>query len=125
MPGSSPGMTMVCGGWPLSLRHPHRAHHEGRDVIAHALLLGTAGLRRVALRPLGRGAVNDVAAFPLALVLRLVLVVPDIAAALIPLAGAVAVLRGRAPLGARLLMSWGMAFAVGRYTRPLGAVVAA
>ena len=123
MPGSSPGMTMVCGGWLLSLRHPHRAHHESGDVIAHALLLGTARLRRVALRPLGRGAVNDVAAFPLALVLRLVLVVPDIAAALIP--GAVAVLRGGAPLGARLLMSWGMAFAVGRCTRPLGAVVAA
>ena len=24
----------------LPLSHPHRAHHEGGDVIAHALLLG-------------------------------------------------------------------------------------
>ena len=115
---------MVCGEWLLSLRHPHRAHHEGGDVIAHALLLGTACLGRVALRPFGRGAVNDVTAFPLPLVLRLVLVVPDIAPALIPPIGAAAVLRGRAPLGARLLMSWRMAFTAGRRARSLGALVA-
>ena len=124
-------MLQVEGALPL--RDAHRAHHEGRDVIAHALLLGTARLRRVALRPLGGSAVNDVAAFPLPLVLRLMLLVPDIApalipfiaAALIPFIGAVAVLRGRAPLGARLLMPWRMAFTAGRRTRPLGALVVA
>jgi len=112
-------------GKKLPLGHPYRAHHEGGDVVAHALLFGAAGLRRMTLRPLGRGAVNDVAAFPLPLVLRLVLVVPDIVPALIPFAGAVAVLRGRAPLGARLLMSWLMAFTAGLHTRSLGALVAA
>ena len=40
------------------LSHPHRAHHEGGDVIAHALLLAARRLRRVALRPLGGSAVH-------------------------------------------------------------------
>jgi len=116
-------LLQIEGALPLS--QPHRAHHEGGDVIAHALLLGACRLRPLGLRSLGGGAVNDVTPFPLPLVLRLVLVVPDIAPALIPLTGAVAVRRGRAPLGARLLMSWRMAFTAGLRARSLGALVAA
>src|SRR5262245_62258878 len=38
------------GGRALRLGDPHRAHHEGGDVVAHALLAGTVRLLRLGLR---------------------------------------------------------------------------
>ena len=87
----------------LSLGHPNWAHHEGRDVIAHALLLAALRLRRVALRPLGGSAMHDMAAFALAVLLlglmMLAWLVPNVTTMLVAVLTAIAVLRGRAALG--------------------------
>ena len=99
-------------------RHPHRAHHEGGDVIAHALLFRACGLElgRPACGALCRSAVDGMAALTLAMVLRLGLVVPDIVPALILFLAAVAVLRGGggAPWSAWRLLLWRMALLAGR-----------
>ena len=85
-----------------ALGHPHRAHHEGGDVIAHALLLAARRLRRVVLRPLDRSAMHHRAAFPLAVMrlglMRRVRLAPRVATMLIPPFGAIAVLGCCAPL---------------------------
>lgn len=95
-------------------------------MIAHTLLLAAVGLlRRVALRPLGLGAVHDMAALALGLLMLtlgvrlvlLVLVVPDIVPALIPPIAAIAVLRRGAPWSARRLLFWRMAVMGGRCAR--------
>jgi hypothetical protein len=80
-------------------------------VVAHALLLAAGRLRGVALRALGRGAVNDVTPFALGvmLILMLVLFVPDVVPAFIPRVAAVPILRSRTSLGDRGLLLCRMA----------------
>ena len=81
-------------------------------MVAHALLLAAGRLRGVALRALGRGAVNDVIPFALGvmLILMLVLLVPDvIPVAFIPRVAAVPILRSRTSLGDRGLLLCRMA----------------
>ena len=60
-------------------------------MVAHALLLAAWRLRRIALRPLGWGAMHDMTAFPLALRLRMlvlmVMMLPVIVPAFVPLLG--------------------------------------
>ena len=78
-----------------ALGHPHRAHHEGGDVIAHALLLAAGRLRDISL-PLDGSAMHHGAAFPLAVMrlrlMRLVRLAPRFATMLIPPFGAIAIL---------------------------------
>ena len=68
-------------------------------MVAHALLLAPGRLRRMALRPLGGGAMHHRGGLPLCLMLVLlvlmlfVLVVPVIVPALVPLLGLVTVRR--------------------------------
>jgi len=114
MAGTSPAMTIHI--WEASgLRHPHRAHHEGRDVIAHALLLAALRLGGIALRPLRRRAMHDMAAFALALMLMMgfVRLVPRVFAMLVPPLLAVAVLRRRWALGAGRWLSLRLALDLG------------
>jgi len=84
-------------GEVLLARHAHGAHHEGGDVVPHALLFRTCGLK-LGRPACGRGALGGGAMglLPLTLVLVSVLVVAHVVPALIPLLGVVTVLRGRA-----------------------------
>jgi hypothetical protein len=109
-----------------ALSDPHRAHHEGGDVVAHALLLGTSGLgpswglRCLGLGPLG-GTGMRMRRFPLAMVL--VLLVPRLGPAFVPLLGAMPV-RRRASLELRRLMFWRMALVACLRARALRAFAA-
>ena len=102
---------------PLS--HPHRAHHEGGDMISHALLFRPRGLQLGRLA-CGRGALRGsrglsaVGRLPVTVLVGFVLLVPPllavsvrIAPALVPL-GVVPVPlhRSRRPWRVRNFVTW-------------------
>ena len=98
----------------MSLSHPHRAHHEGRHVIAHALLPPTGLVRGVLFRgllrcglllELRRGSRMAMRGFPLGRMLMLGMVVAALVAVFVVVGVWGGLFRGLARLLARTLGS--------------------